>query len=399
MRRPITLPRNLRRIGSALALALALFSFTVWKVHACTVFVLADAKQALFFNNEDWSNPNTRIWFVPAGEGHYGCAYIGFDDGFAQGGLNTEGLAFDGVAGFDERWEPDPRLRTARGNPSERMLETCATVEDAIAFYQKYWEPDFSRAKLLVADKTGASVIIGAKDGKLHVERADRCRGFGYGKKTLDKMLAKDATPALTNGFNILRACRQQGQYATKYSNVFDLKSGDIFLYPSSGREDRPATLHLSAELAKGGHYYDMPQIHHQLTEAPRPLLNNMKRFFLDSFKPIPDQEPNITERVRILIRDASEGAMQSGHDSTNLWKEFSPLQKEIQTDLKRFGDFTSLALVGRRDENGQRSYRYRLEFKKATVLQHIVFDAQDKVASLRSESVEWRPGVVIGTN
>ena len=30
---------------------------------ACTIFVLTDKDRALFCNNEDWSNPNTRIWF------------------------------------------------------------------------------------------------------------------------------------------------------------------------------------------------------------------------------------------------------------------------------------------------------------------------------------------------
>jgi len=41
-----------------------------------------------------------------------------------QGGLNTKGLAFDWVAGFMEKWEFDPGMKSVRGNPSERMLET-----------------------------------------------------------------------------------------------------------------------------------------------------------------------------------------------------------------------------------------------------------------------------------
>ena len=45
------------------------------------------------------------------------------------------------------------------------MLETCASVQEAIAFYQQNSEPSFSRARILIADKTGASVIVGAKDG------------------------------------------------------------------------------------------------------------------------------------------------------------------------------------------------------------------------------------------
>jgi hypothetical protein len=101
---------------------------------ACTIFILTDTNRVLFCNNEDWSNPNTRIWFVPAGVGYYGCVYVGYDDGWARGGLNTEGLACDWVGGFTEEWKAGPRERCVRGNPTERLLESCASVSDAIAF-------------------------------------------------------------------------------------------------------------------------------------------------------------------------------------------------------------------------------------------------------------------------
>jgi hypothetical protein len=43
---------------------------------------------------------------------------------------HREGLAFDWVAGYKEKWEPDPKLKRVKGNPAERMLESCATVEE-----------------------------------------------------------------------------------------------------------------------------------------------------------------------------------------------------------------------------------------------------------------------------
>jgi len=59
----------------------ALATFMVPTADACTVFVLTDAKRVLYCSNEDWSNPKSRIWFVPAGDGYLGCAYVGFDNG------------------------------------------------------------------------------------------------------------------------------------------------------------------------------------------------------------------------------------------------------------------------------------------------------------------------------
>jgi hypothetical protein len=304
--------------------ALVLITLVSWTADACTIFILTDGKRALFCNNEDWSNPKTRIWFVPGSKSNLGCAYVGFDDGWAQGGLNAKGLAFDWVAGFMEKWEPDPGLKVVRGSPSQRMVETCSTVEDAIAFYRNYREPGFYRAKILIADRTGASVIIGARDGNLQVEKASRSRGFGFGRQTLDRMLAKDSAPTIVNSASILRACLQNGPYATKYSNVFDLITGDIFLYQF--RESLDAVkLDLFAELRKGGHYYDIPQIRQQLSHAPMPLLNNMKHFPLEEFIPVPDKETAITRHLRTALPDAIQGTMRPSDYTSDLWKTLSP--------------------------------------------------------------------------
>jgi hypothetical protein len=57
--------------------------FVAVSVQACMTFVLTDTNRELFCNNEDWANPMTRIWFVPAREDRYGCAYVvSIDDSF-----------------------------------------------------------------------------------------------------------------------------------------------------------------------------------------------------------------------------------------------------------------------------------------------------------------------------
>jgi hypothetical protein len=196
---------------------LAFLSFTSASVHACTIFVLTDTNQALFCNNEDWSNPKTRIWFLPAGE----------------------------------------------------------------------------------------------------------------------------------------------------------------------------VKFNLAVELKKGGHYYDMPQIHEQLAQDPRPLLLNMKRFLMDEFNPIPDKEPAVTTHVRAMIQDAIEGTMRADDFTAEMWKEVLPKQKGIQADVKGLGDFVSLTLVDRGDVDGRRSYRYRIKFKTDTVLQHFVFDRQNKLVTCETEDLE----------
>jgi len=273
------------------------------------------------------------------------------------------------------------------GNSGQQALESCATVEEAIVFFRGHQDRQFYRAKILMADRTGDSVIIGGKDGKLQVEQANQCRGFGYGAQTLDKMLTKSTEPTVRNGAKILRAALQKGQYATKYSNVFDLKSGDIFLFPFPDRDDE-VKLNLAVELKKGGHYYDMPQIHKQLSQPSRPLLANMERLLLDRYKPIPDKEPKVTAHVRAMFQDVLDGNMRADDFTAKLWKEESPKQKETQETVKSFGRLVSLTLVDRRVEGGKRNYRYRLEFEKNTLLQLVVFDEHNKLAAGVTEDI-----------
>src|SRR6266404_3501806 len=153
-------------------LAAAIWGVTSVPVQACTVFVLTGTNQVLFCDNEDWSNPSTRIWFVPAGPKRYGVVYFGFDNGWVQGGVNSEGLAW-GAVNFGANsavWTPDPSLPPVRRN--DQVLETCATVEEAITFYRGHQEGSFSYCRFLLADRTAVSAILRAKDGKLLVEKS-----------------------------------------------------------------------------------------------------------------------------------------------------------------------------------------------------------------------------------
>jgi hypothetical protein len=56
---------------------------------------------------------------------------------------------------------------------------------------------------------------------------------------------------------------------------------------------------------------------------------------------------------------------------------------------LKKPGQFISLTLFYCRDEDGRRSYRYRVEFKNATLLKHFALDKQNKVALIQTKSIE----------
>jgi hypothetical protein len=271
-----------RRSLNALVHVVAILSLTAATLDACTVFVMTDGRQVLFCNNEDFSNPNTRIWFIPGAEGRHGCVYVGFDDGWGQGGCNTQGLAFGWVAGYKERWERPPGSQTVKGNPCQRMLETCTTVEEAVAFYKRYWEESFSYGKLIVADGSGKSALLGATDGRLVASVVTRSQGIGHrfdlrGNEAAG-ILAEVSTTSVPTAVRILKAALQEGPNATKYSVIYDLNSGEILLYRFP-EQSEPVRLSLAGELKKGPHYFDIPRIHAQLREELQPLTEDMKRY------------------------------------------------------------------------------------------------------------------------
>ena len=271
-------------------------SFLLFPLHSygCTIFTLTDSDNALFCNSEGADVSVTRIWFIPVtysspGERKYGCAFLGlkfptFPSMWGQGGVNTEGLAYDFVAGFKENWEKNnnPNLKKVSGSSAERMLESCATVEEAIAFYKKYWEAAFSYAKILIADRTGKSVIIGVKDGELEFNISKHSRGFGYGFIKNSNLIGEDTKPTLVNASLILQKSLQEGQYATKYSNVFDLKSGNIYIFrfPHQGI---PVRLNLVEELKKGAHYYEIPSLEKQLNQELKSIKLNQIDWFVEA--------------------------------------------------------------------------------------------------------------------
>jgi hypothetical protein len=290
-----------------------------------------------------------------------------------------------------QTWGPGSDLKIARGNTSERMLETCTTVAEAENFFRTYYEPGFSTSKILVSDSTGASIIIGAKDGSLEVKKFHQNMGFGYGQKQLDNLLPKVQEASLSNAVNLLKPCLQKGKSATKYANVFDLKSGDIFLYPL-GKFDNPIRLNLATELAKGGHFYDIPEIYQQVDQPPKPLLNNMKRFVFDQYNPISDPNPDTTQHIRSLFRDARNGQMNSQNYCDELWKKVEANQGQIQASLIKLGNLTSIVPVEYSRHDGQCSYRYIVDFEHGKLLMHMVLDSQNKLMISETEAIEMNP-------
>jgi len=118
--------------------------------------------------------------------------------------------------------------------------------------------------------------------------------------------------------------------------------------------------------------------------------LSNLR---LAQLKPVPDKEPKITAHVRAIMQDCIDGTEHADDYTASNWKVLPAKQKDIQAFTKLVGDIVSLTLVERRSSwfGWQRSYSYRVEFTKATVLANFVFNGRNKLALGHMEAAQWK--------
>jgi hypothetical protein len=229
---------------------------------ACTIFFAAWGGRVLFGNNEDWNNPRTRMWFVPRQGSRYGVVYFGFDDNYPQGGMNEQGLCFDGAA--LPAPEPAAHPGKKKANPwiVDRMMRGCATVAEALALLDRYDLTSLERAQLLLADRSGASAIVernhviqrtgdyqiatNFRQSRIPPETAS-CPRY----QAANRELARPGPLSVDRFRSILEATHQEGPSSTLYSTVYDLHSGDIYLYLAHDFS-RSVKINLQDQLKKG---------------------------------------------------------------------------------------------------------------------------------------------------
>jgi hypothetical protein len=234
----------------------------------CTVFYAASGDLALAGNNEDSFSPLTRAWFIPASDGRYGRVYFGYDDLSPQGGLNDQGLFFDGLSLPYKALGDSAQKPAFPGGPLamfDEAMARSATVDEALVYYEKYSRTGLEGGQLFFGDKAGNSAIVEGdaiirKKGAYQIatnfrqsENPDPPYFCGR-YNTADERLSQAGSYSVELFRQILDATHQDQKYVqTVYSQVYDLKKGLIYLYLFHDFENG-IVLNLADELAKGPH-------------------------------------------------------------------------------------------------------------------------------------------------
>jgi hypothetical protein len=237
----------------------------------CTVFYATDGQVALGGNNEDFVNPFTKVWFIPAEEGQYGRIYFGYDSFIWSGGMNDQGLFFDAMAVDQPVHVPRDDKPVYQGTLADKAMAECATTDCVLGLFEQYHTHDTWYHQFLFGDATGKSAII----EPLTVLRNEG--GYQAGTNFYQSMTPENerscpryrAAVRLLEGADalsvdlfreVLDATHVEGQSVTLYSNVYDLTNRVVYVYYFHDYENG-VVLDLEDELRKGARSVDLASL------------------------------------------------------------------------------------------------------------------------------------------
>ena len=230
---------------------LPLIFFTFYNAgFSCTVVIAWEGDKVLVGNNEDWYDMNAKYWYEPSDKNNkYGAIFFGFkkEGKYAQGGMNSEGLFFDGLYIEKIKLEKSTRLdkKAAPQHVFKKMLHNASTVEEALEYLEPYFIPFIKSVQIVIADKKGDYAVLnvnGITRRRLEKEKfvlisnfpAEEISPKSYSDPQFDKAQfeLENSTSFTTDVIkNTLNICHQNGKVKSVYSNIFDLTDQRITNY------------------------------------------------------------------------------------------------------------------------------------------------------------------------
>ena len=261
------------------------FAYSADVPKSCSIFTVSIGDTVFFGNNEDSQKTGTYMWVVPSQNvdtdsgtfSIYGIVAFGYNyndddsgDGYAQGGMNDQGLCADGNGLPLLSLNPHPERESPFTYPIDQILMECSSINEVIDWFQSHNLGTLWSNQLHFADVTGDAVVVSVgNDGELTFTRKGSskylvstnfnlansdvgqypCQRYETATTMLETIsFEQDLSVEVVR--NVLEAIHEEGEYATKYSNIFDPINKDIYVYQNHNFE-KVAKLNLNDEVAK----------------------------------------------------------------------------------------------------------------------------------------------------
>ena len=190
---------------------------------------------------------------------------------FRQGGMNSQGLFFDGFATAANKVTKSLDKPIFKGLLLDEAMSKCATVQEVVELFQQHNLASLEKAMLFFADRTGDAVIIEGdefvrKNGPFQIVTNFYQSQVTSGPKPCERyniahrMLSEAEEPSLDLCRQVLAATHAEGKAVTLYSNIYDLTKGIVYLYHFHNFEN-VVVVDLEEELTKGAHEVDIASL------------------------------------------------------------------------------------------------------------------------------------------
>ncbi|PKP23933.1 MAG: hypothetical protein CVU06_05820 [Bacteroidetes bacterium HGW-Bacteroidetes-22] len=219
--------------------------FHIQDSYACSMFTITMNGKTMVGNNEDYWNPNSRIWFEKGKKNEYGAFYVGFNNFWPQGGMNEAGLVFDGFAEDYKAIADTTGKKPLTMNFLKEIMQRCATVGEVKNYLSQYNLSGLETSMFFFVDKSGKylvaegdSLIVGNKEkyivsnfypSQIKNECDVPLSYYQKGRKYIEN--AQDISVAFCS--SVMDTMHQERDWGagTMYTTVYDLKEGLIYLY------------------------------------------------------------------------------------------------------------------------------------------------------------------------
>ncbi|MEJ2594609.1 MAG: T9SS type A sorting domain-containing protein [bacterium] len=255
--------------------------FTVFPGQACTVFNKSEDALVLFGNVENEAPQYVaELHFNPpdAVHGKFGHFLI-YYNGNVAGGMNDQGLCFD-VAGLPEH----PAFNgKPYGDLVSYLLEECATLDEALAFFNGYYWPGHGVNHIMIMDKSGASAVVELIESDLFVfyktgdsqvmtnfSFADPEIRYGeYPCPRYEKATGMLDTMSVSVD-HFQQVCEEvsNAYYDALYANIYNPQTLDIYFFNANLPGSERTWFNLVDEMSLGSHHYILKD-HEILLDVP----------------------------------------------------------------------------------------------------------------------------------
>ena len=256
---------------------------------ACTLVKMTVKGRTVVGNNEDFSNPDTRIWFEPGTGAQFGAVYVGYNSLMPEGGVNEAGLMFDAFG------MPNKPLQDTSGKApvfeldlKKAIMKECSTVGQVKALIGKYNLYFWSHAVWVFVDRAGDYLVVDGdsrtlgnnryfvqtnfRQSELNEEKAIPCLRY------LKAMaLLKNRCEATTEYCTTLMDSVHQ--QSTLYTTIYDLDAGTIDLYHLHNYA-HVVHFSISEELKKGNRVLRIPELFPDVINPAYKGMLNLKAGF-----------------------------------------------------------------------------------------------------------------------